>query len=79
MEIEYTDHAEENLDDREIKKEEVESAINNPDEIIDGGKKRKIIHKAKNGKLLRVICEGDKKAYKVVTAFYSKKERYMQK
>jgi len=80
MKIEYIPYAEETLLDRGISKKKVESAILKPLEVIDGKYGRKIAHKTFKGKLLRVIFEiKDEKTYKVITAYYTKPERYMKK
>ena len=55
MNFVYTNHAKENLVERKIKKEDVEQAILNPDEIFKGKKDRNISHKFIGNKLLRVI------------------------
>ena len=47
-----TDHLKEQLDEREIPKEFVFDALNNPAEIISGDKGREIYHKIIHGKLL---------------------------
>ncbi len=54
MKIVYTDYAEETLKDREISKKIIESALLDPDEVVDGQKDRKIAHKIIKNKLLRV-------------------------
>ncbi|MBI2507344.1 hypothetical protein HYV89_00135 [Candidatus Woesearchaeota archaeon] len=46
--------------------------------ITDGKKDRKIAHKLFENKLLRVVFETvDEKTYKVITAYYTKPERYI--
>lgn len=80
MKVEYIPYAEETLLDRGISKKKVESTILKPLEVVDGKFGRKIAHKIFEGKLLRVVFEiGDEKAYKVVTAYYTKSERYIKK
>lgn len=76
MKFIYTNHAKENLEERKIKKEVIENAILYCDNIIEGGKGRKIAHKIIGQKLLRVIYKEYKKAYIVITAYYTKPERY---
>ena len=78
MEIRYADHAEEGTADREISKQLVEKALNNPDEIIQGKKGRKIAHKLFGERLLRVVFEPKEKAYIVITAYYAAPERYVR-
>ena len=80
MNIEYTNYAEETLLDREIKKKNVESTLLNPLVVVEGKNVRKIAHKVFEGKLLRVVFEIiDEKTYKVITAYYTKPERYTRK
>ena len=76
LEINYTNYSEETLADRKIKKTIIEAALFNPDEVFDGRTGRKIAHKLVGDKLLRVIYEFDNKAYIVITAYYTKPERY---
>lgn len=78
MNIIYTDYAEDTLKDRKIDKNIIEDAIKNPDEVVEGKNKRKIAHKIIGNKLLRVIYETDKKAYIVITCYYTKPERYLK-
>ena len=76
MNFVYTNHAKENLVERKIKKEDVEQAILNPDEIFKGKKDRNISHKFIGNKLLRVIYKKEEKVYIVITAYYTKVGRY---
>jgi hypothetical protein len=79
MLIIYTGYAEETLKVREISKGEVEFALLNPEEIVEGKEARKIAHKMSGNKfLLRVVFETHVKTYIVITAYYSKPERYMK-
>jgi len=78
MEITYTSYAEDTINDRKISKEIIEDALKNPDEIIKGRKGRKIAHKIIGNKLLRVIYEENKKAYIVVTCYYTEPRRYIK-
>ncbi len=77
MKVVYTSHALESIKERGISKEIIEKSIEKPDEIIMGKKGRKIAHKVINGKLLRVIYEPKEKTYILVTAYYTKPERYI--
>ncbi len=80
MNITYTDYAEETLKVREISKDEVEFALLNPEEIVEGKEGRKIAHKMSGNKLLlRVVFETEANAYIVITAYYTKPERYLMK
>ena len=78
MRVIYTNYAEDTIKDRKFSKEIIEDALKNPDEIIRGKKNRKIVHKIIGNKLLRVVFEEDTKTYIVITAYYSKSERYMK-
>ena len=64
-----TDHLKEQLDEREIPKEFVFDALNNPAEIISGDKGREIYHKIIQGKLLRVVV----KRNVVITVYHTSK------
>lgn len=79
MPVTYTGYAEETLKDREISKNEVEFALLNPEEIVEGKKGRKIANKIFGNKLLRVVFEVEAKDYIVITAYYTKLERYIGK
>lgn len=79
MGISYTAYAEETLKDRGIGKEEIESALTNPAEIVKGKSGRRIAHKIVGDKLLRVVFETEAKDYIVITAYYTKPERYVVK
>ncbi len=80
MKIDYTDYAEKTLLDRKIDKQRIESTLLSPVEIIRGRNNRKIVHKIFGDKLLRVVFETvDEKTYKVITAYYTKPERYVRK
>jgi transcriptional regulator NrdR family protein len=74
MDWKWTDHIEMQLLERKISKESVETAINNPDQVIDGKRKRKIYQKLVGDKLLRVIAEDDN----LITAYLTDKiKKYM--
>ena len=79
MEIRYADHAEEGMTDREISKQLVEKALNNPDDVVQGKKGRKIAHKLVGERLLRVVFEPKEKSYIVITAYYAAPERFVKK
>ena len=78
MKIVYTDYAKDTIRDRKFSKEIIEDALKNPDEIVKGKNDRKISHKIIGSKLLRVIFEEHTKTYIVITAYYTKPERYMK-
>ena len=76
MKIEYTDHAEENLEERKIPKSLVESALENPDKTLEARSRRKIAQKIINNKLIRVIYEEQQGIYRVITVYYTGAGRY---
>lgn len=76
MEFDYTDHAEENIQERKLSKKVVEDAIINPEKVIEGRIGRRISQKIVGNKLLKVIYEHEGNIYKIVTAYYTKLERY---
>lgn len=55
MEIIYTNHAEEQIKERCISKEKIESTLTKPDKIIESRADTKIAQKIENKKLLRVV------------------------
>jgi transcriptional regulator NrdR family protein len=77
MEINYTNYSEETIIDRKIDKRDIEGALRNPDEIVEGKTGRKIAHKIIGDKLLRVVFEKDVNTYIVITAYYTQARRYM--
>jgi len=80
MDIIFTDYSEESISDRNISKEVIKDALLNPEEIVKAKKENRMIaHKMVGDKLLRVVFEANKKAYIVVTAYYTHPERYMKK
>ena len=78
MDILYTEYAKQTIVERNIEKEKIETTIFNPDETIQGKNERKIAHKIFQNKLLRVIYETYTNTYIVITAYYTKPERYMK-
>lgn len=70
----WTDHINLQLIERKITKELVETAINNPDKILEGKKGRKIYQKITGDKLIRVVTEGDR----LITVYLTDKiKKYM--
>ncbi len=63
------------MSERNISKEEVESAISNPSKRERGKKGREVAYKFFDGGLLRVVYEKKTKIM-VVTAHWSRPERY---
>lgn len=60
----------------ELSKSQIEDVLKDPNKILDGKDGRKIAQKVIGKYLLRVIYEKEGNAYKVITAYYSKPERY---
>ncbi len=79
-EITYTEYAEWKLADRKIDKSFVELTMQNPEKILPArNPNRQIAQKIINNKLLRVVFEKESEnVYIVVTAYYTKPERYKQ-
>ena len=76
MKIGYTDYAEIKIQKRRLSKIQIENVLKSPDKILEGKEGRKIAQKTAGKYLLRVVFEQTGNAYKVITAYYSKKERY---
>ena len=76
MKITYTVHAEMKIAKRGILKTYIETVLKSPDKLLDAKDGRKIAQKVVKKHLIRVVFEEDGNAYKVVTAYYSKPERY---
>lgn len=76
MKVEYTDYAEVKIRKRNLSKTQIENVLKNPDKIIESDEGRKIAQKVVGKYLLRVVFEDSGNAYKVITAYYSKPERY---
>ena len=76
MKIEYTLYAEAKIAKRELSKADIESVLKNPGKVIDGKDGRKIAQKPVGKYILRIVFEKDGNQYKVITAYYSKSERY---
>ena len=76
MELRYTEHAEENIKERELDKAVIEDVIRDPDRVEHGKFNRKIAQKMVGVKLLRVIYEKEGNVYIIITAYYADPERY---
>ena len=77
MTIIYTDHAEENIRERKLIKQNIVDVVKNPDKFIEDGFGRKIAQKVIGSKLLRVVYEkGENNVYIIITAYYTEPERY---
>ena len=77
--IRYYKHAEDQIKERLISKEEVEMTIKNPIEIVNGCANRKIAHKVFDDKLLRVIYEKKNDKIIVVSAYRTDPRRYFRR
>ena len=55
----WTDHIEDQIIERELSRELVETTVNTPDEIVPGKRGRQIYHKLLGDKLIRVVADGD--------------------
>jgi len=76
MEIIYSAHALEKMKERKITKELIENSISNPDSRIDSRFGRLIIHKIIKDKLLRIVIKKEIDVFMVITAYYTRPERY---
>ena len=76
MKFNYTDHAEENIKERKLNKKIIENILKHPNKIAEGRFGRKIAQKIVGEKLLRIIYEENDNVYIIVTAYYTKSERY---
>ena len=55
----WTDHILEQIKERELTKELIETVINYPDEVVSGKYGRQIYHKLLGNKLIRVVADND--------------------
>jgi len=76
MKFVYIQHAEDMAKERNISKKLTEDVINNPEKIVTSKFGRKIAQRIVNGKLLRVVHEKQNGIFIVITAYYTKPERY---
>jgi len=76
MKIVYSEHAKEKIEERKISEKIIETAILRPDKILESRFERKIIHKIIGSKLLRVVVKEENDIFIVITAYYTKPERY---
>ena len=75
-EVQFTNHAEEKLSERDIDKEIVTTIIRNPDERLLGRDDTIIAQKEVGGKMLRVVFREEQNDYIVITAYFTEKKRY---
>ena len=76
MNVEYTNYAEMKIGKREFSKADIEIVLKNPDKVVPGKYGRMIVQKVIRKYLLRVVFERHGNTYKVITAYYTKPERY---
>ncbi len=76
MNVIFTKHAEEKLQERKISRDLVISCVNAPDYVVDSKFGRKIMHKLINNKLLRIVCSFHSDDCIVITQYYTKPQRY---
>jgi hypothetical protein len=70
--IVYTQHAKDRMLERGIKKEWIEEAIKNPDEIKKGKENKRIVVKAINNKKINVVYPTEKYSYIIITTYWGK-------
>lgn len=76
MDVEYTEYAEMKIAKRKLSKSDIKETLSNPEKTIDSRGERKIAQKMIGNYILRVVFEKHGNVYKVITAYYSKPERY---
>jgi len=64
------------MKERKLSRNLIENIIINPEKVIEGSFGRKIAQKIIGNKLLRVIYEQENNVYIIITAYYTKPERY---
>lgn len=77
--IKYYKHAENQMKERKISKEEVETTIKSPVETVNGYGNRKIAHRVFDNKLLRVIYEKDGNKIIIVSVYRADPARYLRR
>lgn len=75
MKIKFTKHAEEMLAFRKIKKEQVEAAINKPDDSSKGENNRQVLYKDFGKNYLKVVIVKEKNEVVVITVHWIAKKR----
>jgi hypothetical protein len=70
VKIVYTQHAKDRMLERGIKKEWIEEAIKNPDEIKKGRENKRIVVKAINKKKINVVYAVENESYIVITTYW---------
>ncbi|MDI6916542.1 MAG: DUF4258 domain-containing protein [Thermoplasmatales archaeon] len=73
MIIKFTKHAEDMLKERNIDRNLVESAVQNPDWKEAPKNELWCAFKRVGVKVLRVVVKGEEKPYTVITAYYNKR------
>lgn len=83
MKIELSPHAEQQLQERNIKMEEIEEILKEPDQTVEGDKDRKIAQKIKvvdkKKFLYRVIYKKENAKYLIITVYRTTRiKKYMR-
>ena len=55
----WTDHIKEQIIERKLSKEIIETTLNSPDEVVSGKYDRQIYHKILGEKLIRIVADGN--------------------
>lgn len=76
MKIIIVKHAEERMQIYDVPEDLILSAVQNPDNIVEGYRGRKIYQKKLNGYILRVIVEESKEIKTVITVYKARRRRY---
>ena len=76
MKIIIVKHAEERMQEYDVPEDLVINAVQNPDNIIEGYRGRKIYQKKLNGYILRVIVEESKEIKTIITVYKARRGRY---
>ena len=76
MKIIYSEHAKDKIGERKISRKTIELAISKPDKILESRFNRRIIHKFVRNKLLRIVLKHENDVFIIITAYYTKPERY---
>ena len=74
MKIEFSNHSLDQIKKRNITKISVIKTINDPDEILPSYRKRKLIRKSFNDKILEVVTTIENNKVIVITAYLLKED-----
>lgn len=76
MDVVYTHHAEEKIEERKLSKAIIENALKNPDTVLESVSGKRIAHKLIRKKLLRIVYRTESEKYVIITAYFTEPERY---